>query len=222
MHCLIVAHYAIQGSTLQTALKRQNIVSQIASINSCIEHELYLNTDAIIFPSQLSNEDSILIRPHLEKTPQKTPLIFIGNLQRTTFTDQANQKLLEKVIFLDESIRLQQIAELIHEIISKKTIKVDNLTTTDIQLDHSHRTIKREQHTIQLTRKEFFIMELLINNLDKITTRDNIVDYVWDKRTYVTQNTIDVYMSRLRKKLKKLKKTAIIHTTPCLGYKFIV
>ncbi len=59
-------------------------------------------------------------------------------------------------------------------------------------------------------------------NVGQVTTRDNIAEYVWDKRNFVAQNTIDVYISRLRRKLQIKSGRSLIETVPCLGYKLVL
>ncbi len=223
MHSLIITPYKTQGLMLQSALKRHNIGNQACSPQTCVQNDLYFNTDAILFPNPLSAAELELLTPCLKELSNKIPLIFIGNIQRNIFSEKEHRKILEQAIFLDESIPFQQIPSIMKEILIKKQLRENQKSEfADLQLNYSHRTINRRRKSVRLTQKEFFIMELLMSNRSGITTRDNIVNYVWDRRTYVTPNTIDVYMSRLRKKLQSVKKSATIRTIPCLGYEFVV
>lgn len=223
MHALIVTAYKTQGATLQSALKRHNVASQTCSPQACIQKKLHANTDSLIFPSMLSAETLNKLTPCLKELGQNIPLIFMGNTQRNVFSEKDHREILERAVFLDESIPFQQVPSIVKEILIKQKLADEQKTSlADLQLDYSHRTINRRKKSIRLTQKEFFILELLMSNVSRITTRDNIIDYVWDRRTYVAPNTIDVYMSRLRKKLQSIKKTTKIRTIPCLGYEFIV
>ena len=115
---------------------------------------------------------------------------------------------------------------------SAESIEYSAGTEEDLQLDSTFRRtgIEMESFDCEMIKtygtsagslticKEFFLFELLSKNQGHIISRERIIDYVWDKHHYVAPNTIDVYVSRLRKKLRTLKKHWNISTIPCLGY----
>ncbi|MBT4937388.1 helix-turn-helix domain-containing protein, partial [Candidatus Peregrinibacteria bacterium] len=76
--------------------------------------------------------------------------------------------------------------------------------------------------SVQLTRKEFYLMKLFMQNVGRVLSHEKIIDCVWDRREYVARNTIEVYISRLRKKIKCENQTSSIKTIPCLGYKLVI
>ena len=83
-------------------------------------------------------------------------------------------------------------------------IKIDEL-----ELNLEKKTLQIQQKEIKLTKKEFEILALLLKNKGKILSRDNIINNVWDDTTIVLNRTIDVHITRLRKKTGKYGKYII-------------
>jgi DNA-binding response OmpR family regulator len=131
--------------------------------------------------------------------------------------------LIKQSIFLDDSLSFDKMLLTVKEIVSKsKILKQDNeqLQIGNILLDRNERALVQKGVKTQLTGKEFHLLELLMINAGRVTTRESIIDHVWDRRNFVSQNTIEAYISRLRKKLNEKKNKGYIQTIPCLGYSF--
>lgn len=216
MHILIVTPHLMQGSTLSFALKRHNFTTLIVSPLS-LSYSNYVEADGIVFPHPLIKEQWNMLEGFFRSISTGVPLIFLQRSERRNMTEKRFEHLLKQSIFLDPSIQLSQIPFFIREIVQKCTpqrdVKIGRLT-----LDRCNRKVSHGQQSISLSRKEFYLFELFLLNSGRIISRDYIIDYVWDKRDYVAQNTIDVYISRLRKKLTPIAPKPLIRTIPCLGY----
>ena len=77
----------------------------------------------------------------------------------------------------------------------------NTLSTSDIRIDTDSKHVFVEDNEIQLTRKEFLILAMLMQSPDRYFTRQEILDKVWDEDTFVTERSVDVHITRLRKKL---------------------
>jgi two-component system, OmpR family, copper resistance phosphate regulon response regulator CusR len=92
------------------------------------------------------------------------------------------------------------------------------LTLADIKLDlNTHRVFRLEKE-INLTQKEFALLEFLIRNKGKVCTRTKIIDHVWDIHFKYDTSVIDVYINFLRKKLGIKNSDNLIHTVRGVGY----
>jgi hypothetical protein len=212
MHTLIITPYLLQASIFSHSLKRHNIHS-ITCTPKSLSYEWKPETEALLIPHELSASEWKMLMPFIQTTDTGTPIIIIGKRRNIP---------LQNVIQVNEAIPLEEIPQILIEVINKSNRKKRSpkqIQGGDLTLDRKKRSLYHKGKLILLTRKEFSLMELLMLNVGRITTRDNIIDYVWDKRNFVAQNTIDVYISRLRKKLKNNKK-ALIQPIPCLGYQF--
>ena len=79
--------------------------------------------------------------------------------------------------------------------------KVKQIIYKGLKLDVDKKAVSIDQREIDLTRKEFKILSLLIENKDRYITRDEIMDEVWNKDVVVTDRNVDVNIARLRKKM---------------------
>jgi two-component system alkaline phosphatase synthesis response regulator PhoP len=81
----------------------------------------------------------------------------------------------------------------------------DTITFNDIQIDIHKKEVYKNNAKIELTLKEFLILEYLINNCDKSVSRTDIISYLWgwEEWLFDGDNKLDVYISNLRRKLHK-------------------
>jgi two-component system, OmpR family, copper resistance phosphate regulon response regulator CusR len=92
--------------------------------------------------------------------------------------------------------------------------KVDNLT-----LDTRTKIIRRGSKEIYLTRREFALLEYLMVNRNKIVSRNQILEHVWDYNADPFSNSVETHLASLRKKLNQGKNRNLIHTFTGRGYK---
>ena len=93
-----------------------------------------------------------------------------------------------------------------------------SLHFADLVLDRHRRSVKRANHLIPLTAKEFAMLEFLLLRSPNIVGRSEIVEHVWDQHFDSETNLVEVYINRLRQKLEKDYTTKIIHTIRGVGY----
>lgn len=90
----------------------------------------------------------------------------------------------------------------------------------DLCLNKMEGTVEKAGRRIELTKKEFLILELLMRNQGRIFTKQQIFDYVWDEDYVADDNTIMVHISNLRAKIEENpKEPKILKTIKGLGYK---
>ncbi len=94
------------------------------------------------------------------------------------------------------------------------------LTYKDIELNTESKEVKVAQNTVVLTAREFAILELLLTNPSKVYSKSNIFESVWNEEFLGDDNTVNVHMSRLRKKLSSTNNNEdYIETIWAMGYK---
>lgn len=94
------------------------------------------------------------------------------------------------------------------------------LKCRDLTLDTINYTVKRNNQEIDLTKKEFTLLQFLIRNKGIIVSKEKIINHVWDYDADVLPNTVEVYIGYLRNKIDKpFKKDKLIHTVRGFGYK---
>jgi len=96
--------------------------------------------------------------------------------------------------------------------------KVNTLRVGDLQLDLDKKVAIREGNVIQLTAKEFALLEFLMRNKGRVLSRPEIAERVWEVTFDTGTNVVEVYMNILRKKIDKDFSSRLIHTRIGLGY----
>ncbi len=95
---------------------------------------------------------------------------------------------------------------------------VKSLTIADLELNFDSHTVLRAGQKIDLTAKEFALLEYFIRNKGKAITRTEIAEKVWGINFDTGTNVIDVYVNFLRKKVDKAFEKKLIHTLIGMGY----
>lgn len=113
--------------------------------------------------------------------------------------------------YITKPFRPLELIARINKILHKKTIKIK-----DITIDMNKMIVSKNNEIINLTTLEYKILNLLIENINKVVTRDRIIDSIWEwTGNDVNDNTITVYMKRIREKLN----SDIIITIKGIGYR---
>lgn len=92
------------------------------------------------------------------------------------------------------------------------------LTIEDLELDTDAKVVKRAGKDVNLTSTEFRLLEYLLKNKNRVSSRIEILESVWDINFNMGTNVVDVYVNYLRNKIDKKHETKLIHTVIGMGY----
>jgi len=92
------------------------------------------------------------------------------------------------------------------------------IKVADLEMDVYTKSVKRGGKKIELTAKEFMLLEYLIRNKERVISRSEIAEKIWDITFDTGTNVIDVYVNFLRKKVDKDHSVKLIHTQIGMGY----
>jgi DNA-binding response OmpR family regulator len=92
------------------------------------------------------------------------------------------------------------------------------LSLDDLELDRVEHSVKRGGRVIELTPKEFGLLECLMRNAGKHVSRAQILEQVWNLRHDTSTNVVDVYVSYLRNKINGPQDRKLIHSVRGIGY----
>ncbi len=104
---------------------------------------------------------------------------------------------------------------------NEREIHVENknlLKISDLELDSEAKTVKRGDIQIELTPKEFSLLEFLIRNKGKIISKLELSESIWDQNATQSLNVVEVYINFLRKKIDRDFEPKLIHTKTGMGY----
>lgn len=96
--------------------------------------------------------------------------------------------------------------------------KLEIVSYKNLKININKGIISNNIKEIILTKNEMIIFNCLLNNKEKIVTRDELMTYLWNNEEYINDNALTVNISRLRTKLKELTSEEVIETRKGLGY----
>jgi two-component system, OmpR family, response regulator len=92
------------------------------------------------------------------------------------------------------------------------------LKAGDVELDPATHAVTRAGQPVDLTPREFSVLEYLMRHPDQVVSRTRLIEHVWDQNYYGSTNVVDVYVGYLRKKLERPFGRELIHTVRGVGY----
>ena len=113
-------------------------------------------------------------------------------------------------------ILLAKITSLLRR--SKMNENSEKIDAKDFILNISKSTIVKDNKEIELTKNEFKILKYLVERRNKIVSREEIMDYLWDSESFIDDNTLTVNITRLRNKLEELNLKHLLETKRGQGY----
>ncbi len=179
------------------------------------ESETY---DAIILDVMLPKMDGITVCRNLRQKKISTPVLMLTAKTRVEdrvagFDVGADQYLGKPFAFVELKSRLQALLRRNLKDV-ESIFEIDDLT-----VDPLKHIVFRDGQLIELTPKEFAILELLMRHKGEVVTRTQITEHTWDYNFDSMSNVVDVFITTLRKKIDYKNKKKLIHTVHGVGYK---
>ena len=94
----------------------------------------------------------------------------------------------------------------------------DKIDVKDFILNTSNNTIEKGGKVIELTKNEYKILKYLVQNREKIVSREDIMECLWESESFIDDNTLTVNITRLRNKLEELELKELLETKRGQGY----
>ena len=122
----------------------------------------------------------------------------------------------------DYLVKPFDFAELLAQVRTLVRRKYETKTTllriADLQIDTSRRTVRRGEQPIDLTAREYALLEYLAHNADRVVSRSDIWTHVYDFNAEIESNVVDVFIGLLRRKIERPGLPRLIHTRRGQGY----
>jgi DNA-binding response OmpR family regulator len=173
--------------------------------------------DVVILDLNLPKLDGVSVLRHLRSKKPSVPVLVLT--QRTRVEDRvqcldngADDYLAKPFSFSELSARIRALVRRSH--LPSETV----LLVADLRIDRVQRLVERAGRRIDLTAKEFSLLEYLMLNLGRRVTRSMIIEHVWNLTFDTTTNVVDVYINYLRRKIDDGHPMKLIHTVRGVGY----
>jgi len=175
--------------------------------------------DLVLLDLMLPDRDGVDVCRMLRRRKVNTPVLMLtalsGTDDKVAGLDAGADDYLGKPFEFEEL--LARIRALLRrgEASEGRVLKYD-----DLELDLYTRKAKREELEFELSNREYTLLEYLMRNPNRVLSRSQIAEKVWDMNFEPGSNVIDVYVSALRKKIDRGFERPLLHTVKGAGYRF--
>ncbi len=206
-------------SELEIFLKNNGYeVSSLKSFNNTINEILEINPNVVLLDINLPGADGEYICKEIRKTSE-VPIIMItsrnNEMDELISINYGADDYITKPY--NTQILLARIASILKRI-NKNELEKSKIDCTQFILNISESKIEKGNKQIELTKNESKILQCLAKNRNKIVSREELMEYLWDTDEFVDDNTLTVNITRVRNKLEELEIKEILETKRGQGY----
>jgi len=219
MKILVVEDNTKLAENLKQGLNQEGYAVDVIEDGLVAERRILVNRDEydlVILDRMLPGKDGILVCDSWRENGVVVPILMLTALSTTD----------DKVVGLDtgaddylaKPFAFKELLARVHALLRRpKQSSPIVLTSGNINMNTTSRTVTYKNKPIFLTLKEFMVLEYLMRNLNKVITRDELYSHAWDFADSSFSNTVDVHIKNLRRKIHDNAK--IIQTIRGVGYK---
>ncbi len=222
MRILVIEDDSDTQDFLEERLKERGFVVDIADTGT---RGIFLaktnEYDLIILDYGLPEKNGFVVCEELRNNAIATPIIMLS------VTDAVQYKIRGLTIGADDYVSkpfyFEELYARIQSILRRPSIIQSTVfSIDDLLLDTARQTVIRGDKTINLTRKEFSLLEFLLKHNGVVVTRGMLMEHIWDADLDPFSNTIETHILNLRKKIEHPTKPKLIHSVSGRGYKIDV
>jgi len=218
MRVLVVEDDRKMASFICKSLKAEGFgVETLDNGDKALEVVFETGYDGVVLDIMLAGRDGLSVLRQMRARGNRTPVLLLsarGEVnERVEGLNAGAEDYLPKPFALEELIaRVRALVRRTGE--ARPTyLRVGNLT-----LDTATRTARRGARTIELTAREYRLLEYLMRMPGRVCTRSLLLEHVWDYGFDPGSNLVDVYVRKLRKKIEAEAQPALLHSLRGVGY----
>lgn len=181
------------------------------------DHLLGAEYDGILLDVMLPKKDGYTLIRELREKGSDTPVLFLT--ARDSVADRVHGLDLGADDYLVKPFDFDELLARIRAMTRKHAgQRTNRIAVGDLVVDSQTRRVTRGGEEISLLPKEFSILEYLARNQEKVVSREQIEDRIWNYEFSGSSNNVDGYMSRLRKKIDGDRPVRLLHTVRGAGW----
>lgn len=218
MRVLLIEDYTPLRESVTQALEEAGFAVDAAADGPAgLRHAEAGDYDAIVLDIVLPKLDGLSILKRLRQSGSRTPVLLLT--ARDTVADRVTGLDLGADDYLIKPFALEELLARVRALLRRKYGEVDPIIRIqDLEVDTVSRIVRRAGERIDLTAREYALLEFLAHRVGGIVSRTEIWEHVYDFRSTVESNVVDVYIGYLRKKIERPGWQRLIHTRRGQGY----
>ncbi|RUA12199.1 MAG: DNA-binding response regulator [Flavobacteriia bacterium] len=203
-------------------LKKEDFICEFAYNFFDAEDKLITyNYDIVILDINLPDGNGMDLLKIIKKQYPSTGVLIVS--ARNSLDDKLKGLDLGADDYITKPFHLAELNSRVKSLIRRQKFKgQDSISFHEIEIDPTARSVKVNQETVGLTRKEYNLLLYFITNKDRVLTKESIAEHLWGDSIDMADNFDFIYthMRNLRRKLKKKGAKDYLQTIYGLGYKF--
>ena len=222
MNILIIEDEFNLADAIKSMLKKENYIIKICTNGTEGEDEALSGIyDLILLDVMLPELSGLEVLRRIRKT-SSVPVIMITARGETY--DRVNGLDAGADDYIPKPFEIEELLARMRAVLRRMT-KVENspavLKLRDIEIIPDEMIVKLKGQAINLSKTEYMMLKKLVENPDKVFSREDLIDVIWGKGHFIDENTIDVYIGYLRSKIDNTIKEEYIKTIRGVGYKLL-
>jgi DNA-binding response OmpR family regulator len=218
MRILLVEDEPSAASMLAKGLREKAYAVDVAADGEAAIYQASINDyDLVILDVMLPLKDGFQVCREMRAAGSGVPVIMLTALDavedRVAGLDTGADDYLVKPFDFREL--LARVRALLRR---GETLRAETIKVADLEVDTRAQRVKRAGHTIQLTAKEYALLEYFVRHEDRVVKRADIAEHVWDESFDIFSNLIEVYVQRLRRKIDDGFALKLLRTRRGEGY----
>ena len=175
--------------------------------------------DLILLDLMLPDRDGVDVCRNLRRRGVKSKIMMLTSL--STVEDKVAGLDVGADDYLTKPFRFEELLARMRALLRRgDASEARHLRCEDLELDLYTRVAKRGEQSVELTNREFALLEYFMRNPGRVLSRAQIGEKVWDMNFEVSSNVVDVQVSALRRKVDRGFSRELIHTVKGAGYRF--
>jgi DNA-binding response OmpR family regulator len=218
MRILVIEDDRKAAELLATGLKEEGLVVDVAGTAEAGDEMASVNTyGVIVLDWLLPDREGVVVCRDLRRRGVSTPILMLTARDaledRVTGLDAgADDYLVKPYGFSELMARIRALLR--RSDLSRPVV----LRVDDLELDTVSQLVARDGEPIELTAKEYAILEVLMRHAGAVVPRSAVTEHVWVSELDMSPNLLEVHLSRLRRKIDHGRRSSLIHTIRGRGY----
>ena len=219
MNILVVEDEISLANAIKQILEKKGwFVDAVHNGNDAVDYAGGFSYDLIILDVMLPGMDGFQVISALRKNGLNTPVLMLT--ARSSVSDKVTGLTSGADDYMTKPFDTDELVARVIALTRRKgEITMDTVSFGDLTLDLNSALLSCGKESVQLSKKEFELARMFLQNPQNVLTKENIIVKVWGYDSDATDNNVEAYISFLRKKLKYLKSKVTVKNIQKIGYR---